>query len=202
MLRQRLRTRTSPLAKGVGRGLVVLFSIALAWYGLMLVLLAFKTGRGAVDALSGYHTVYDYLAKLQPSDVGGQARLIAGLVGLAAFLAFGYLALREIPRPYLARSDLRIAEDDRGYVDVTPRAMERVAEAAAAGQHGVASASARYGTDDLTVSITAARAAQVAPALRAVHTAAREALTQHGLPQLPVNVTLTGFERTQRRELQ
>lgn len=202
MPRQRIRTRTSPLAKGVGRGLVVLVSIGMIWYGLMVMLLAFKTGRKAVDGLSGYRTAYDYLARLQPPDVTGQTRLIAGLVGLAAFLLLGYLALREIPRPHLTRSDLRLAEDDHGRVDLAPRALERVAEAAATGQEGVASASARYGNDDLSVNITGSRAAQVAPALRAVHVAAREALAQHGLPPLPVNVTLTGFERIQRRELQ
>lgn len=202
MLRQRIRARTSPLAKGVGRVLLVLISVGMIWYGLMLLLLALKVDHDAVDGLSGYRTAYDYLVALKPSDVSGQTRLIAGLSGLAAFLLLGYLALKEIPRPYLARSDLRVTDDDRGHVDVAPRAVERVAEAAAAGQEGVASASARYGSDDLTVNITGARAGQVAPALRAVQTAAREALAQHGLPQMPVNVTLTGFERTQRRELQ
>ena len=42
MLRQRLRVEGSTLATTVGRVLVALLGAAIAWYGLMTMLLAFK----------------------------------------------------------------------------------------------------------------------------------------------------------------
>ncbi len=200
MPRQRLRSRTSPIAH-VGRAILVIFSLALVWYGLMLVLLALEASPGSLDAVSGYRTVYDYLAGLTPEDVDGLTRLIAALAGVAAFLAFGYLALKEIPRPYLARSDVRLTEDERGTVDVQPRAIERVAEAAAAEHPAVSSATGRYGTDDLDVSLDLQRARDLKETLIDVQDRVVNALHVHGLPEMPVNVTLTGFDRKQRREL-
>lgn len=200
MLRQRLRIRRSPLAY-LGRALLVLFSLALVWYGLMLVLLSVKVSPDSVDAISGYRSAYDELADLTPQDITGQTRLIAGLAGLAAFLVFGYLALKELPRPYLARGDLRLAEDGRGVTEVEPRAIERVAEVVAGGQADVSSARARYGTDVLTLDVTVRRARGVPEALREAQRRVRAALDDHGLPALPVDVTLTGFDRQQRREL-
>ncbi len=200
MPRQRLRSRTSPVAH-VGRAILVLFSLALVWYGLMLVLLAFKASPGSIDAVSGYRTVYDYLAGLTSEDVDGLTRLIAAFAGVAAFLAFGYLALKEIPRPYLARSDVRLTEDERGTVDVQPRAIERVAEAAAAEHPAVSSVTGRYGTDDLDVSLDLQRARDLKETLIDVQDRVVDALHVHGLPEMPVNVTLTGFDRKQRREL-
>lgn len=185
----------------VGRGLLVIFALALIWYGSMLVALALKVSPDAIDAISGYRTIYDHLSGLSAEDVDGRARLIAALAGIAAFLVFGYLALKEVPRPYLARSDLRLTEDARGTVDVQPRAIERVAEAAAAGHPAVSSAAGRYGTDDLSVDLTVQRARALNETLSDVQDRVLEALHRHGLPAPPVNVTLTGFERKQRREL-
>lgn len=200
MLRQRLRFRTSPLAF-LGRALLVLLAAALVWYGLMFLLLALKVEPDTVNDLSGYRSAYDYLADLEPADVDGQFRLIAGLAGLACFLLFGYLALKELPRPYLARSDLQLEEQERGITEVEPRAIERVAESAALEFPSVASASGRYGTDDLALDVSIVRARDLAETLSAVRTRAHERLVEHGLPELPVNVTLTGFERKGRREL-
>ena len=103
MLRQRLRTRTSPAAL-LGRVVVIVFALALVWYGLMTLLLALKVSPATVESISGYRTVYDELAGTSASDVrDSTTRLIVGLAGLAALLVFGFLALKEIPRPYLAR---------------------------------------------------------------------------------------------------
>lgn len=200
MLRQRLRSRTSPVAY-VGKAVLIIFSLALIWYGLMLALLALEVSPGSIDAISGYRSAYDYLAGLVPTDVDGQVRLIAALGGIAAFLLFGYLALKAIPRPYLARSDLRLAADERGTVDVESRAIERIAEAAASEHPAVSAATGRYGTDDLSVDLRVARARDLTDTLKNVQDRIRHALHVHDLPATPVNVTLTGFDRKRRREL-
>lgn len=201
MVRQRLRIGSSPLAL-LGRIVLVLFALALVWYGVMLVLLAFKVSPHTVNDLSGYRTAYNYLAGLHPADISGDTRLIAGLAGLAGFLVFGYLALKELPRPYLARSELRLADSKRGTVDVAPRAIERAVEGAALERDDVHDAAARYGGDALSLNLSVTRARELADILPAVRDRAREQLAVHGLPELPVNVTLTGYQQTRRRELQ
>jgi hypothetical protein len=200
MLRQRLRIGTSPLVL-LGRIVLVVFALALVWYGTMLVLLAFKMSPHTVNQLSGYRSAYNYLAGLKPRDITPSTRLIAGLAGLAGFLAFGYLAFKEIPRPYLARSELRLVDDDRGVVDVAPRAIERAVESSALELDAVREAAARYAGNELTVNISVTRARGLPDILRSVRAQAQTQLAAHGLPELPVNVTLTAFERTRRREL-
>ena len=200
MLRQRLRIGTSPLVL-LGRIVLVLFALALVWYGAMLMLLAFKVSPHTVNQLSGYRSAYNYLAGLKPRDITANTRLIAGLAGLAGFLVFSYLAFKEIPRPYLTRGELRLVDDERGVVDVAPRAIERAVEGAALDHEAVQDAAARYATDELTVSISVTRARELPDVLRSVRAQAHTQLAAHGLPDLPVNVTLTAFERTRRREL-
>lgn len=198
--RQRVRTRTSPVAL-VGRILVVLLALALLWYGLMLVLLALGVDPGLVDAISGYRTAFDFLAGLREGDLSELARLVAAVVGVLAFVLFGYLALKELPRPYLARHDVDLAESERGRDVVEPRAVERVAELAAGTHPAVAGAAGRFGGDDLTVNLGVRRARGLAEVLDDVHGRVVAALEQHGLPAVDVHVTLTGFERRTRREL-
>jgi hypothetical protein len=201
MLRQRLRARTSPLVF-VGRLLVLVFAAALIWYGLMTVLLAVKVSPSTVNSLSGYRTAFDWLTGLTPQDVDGSTtRAIIAGAGILAFLVFGYLALKEIPHPHFVRHDLQLAADDHGEVIVQPRAVERLAETAAQHNPAVASASGRYSEDDVTVAVTIRRARELAGTLRDVQERVASALDQHQLPTVPVNVTLTGYDRRQRREL-
>jgi hypothetical protein len=200
MFRQRLRIGTSPLVL-LGRIVLVLVALALVWYGAMLVLLALKVSPHTVNQLSGYRSAYNYLAGREPSDITSDTRLIAGLAGLAGFLVFGYLAIKEIPRPHLTRSDLRLIDEQRGAVDVAPRAIERAVEGAALERDDVQDAAARYATNELTVNVTVTRARELPDIVRAVRAQGREQLVTHGLPELPVNVTLTGYQRTRRREL-
>lgn len=159
------------------------------------------SSRWASSGISGYRTAYDYLAALVADDVGESTRLIAGVAGVAGFLFFGYLAIKEIPRPYLARGDLRLKEDDRGVVDVEPRAIERIAETAACKHRAVGSVTGRYGTDELAVDLGVKRARELDETLGDVQARVLHALDRHGLPPTPVVVTLTGFDRKQRREL-
>src|SRR5690242_5205830 len=153
MVRQRVRIGSSPLPL-LGRIVLVLFALALVWYGLMLALLAFKVSAHTVNQLSGYRSAYDYLAGLRPEDITRDTRLIAGLAGLAGFLVFGYLALKQIPRPHLTRSELQLSDEERGTVDVAPRAIERAVEGAALERDDVHEAAARYAGDDISVNLS------------------------------------------------
>lgn len=200
MPRQRVRARTSPLAF-VGRALVALLALALIWGGVALALLALKVDAGAVNDVTGYRSVYDFFTGLGPGDFDGTTRLVLGLIGLAALVLFGYLAWKEIPRPYLARRDINLSRDERGDVVLEPRAVERLAEASALRQRGVTAASGRYGGDDLSVDVSVRRTNEPAEVLRGVHSAVYDAIEAHGLPTLPVNVTLTGFKQKTGREL-
>lgn len=202
MLRQRLRIRTSPVDV-LGRLVTLAFALALIWYGLMTLLVAVKTDPSTVNALSGYRTVFDYLGGLRPGDIDDtQTRAILAASGVAGFLVFGYLAIKQLPRPYLARHDLELSAQDRGAITVEPRAIERLAEVAATANPAVIGARGRYGTDDLTVDVTVRRARDLAGTLRDAQVRVVRALDAHQLPAMPVNVILTGYERRQTRELQ
>ncbi|MDQ3630002.1 MAG: alkaline shock response membrane anchor protein AmaP [Actinomycetota bacterium] len=200
MLRQRLRTRTSALAV-IGRLLVGLLACALVFFGAMLLLLSLKVSAATVNGISGFRDAYDYLAGLEEEDLSQTARYVAGGAGLLAFFAFGYLALKEIPRPYLARHDLELSSDERGVVTIEPRAIERVAEATALRHHAVAGAAGRYGDDEIVVGLSVGQARDTATTLHEVQAAIAEALQRHGLPAMPIHLTLTGFERRTQREL-
>jgi hypothetical protein len=202
MLRQRMRARSFPVARVLADTLVVVFALGLVWGGAMLVALACKAAPGTIDSLSGYRTAYRYLASLQPSDITPATREVSAVAGAVAAVIFGCLAWRAIPRPYLARGDLRLAADERGSVDVSPRAIERAVESAALEHAAVTSARARYGTDDLTLDVAAARAGGLGETLQDVQRRARDSLARHELPPLSVNVTLVRLDRKHRRELQ
>lgn len=202
MLRQRLRERTSPLMF-LGRLVTLVFALALVWYGLMTLLLALKVSPSTVDTISGYRTAFDWLSGLSPADVdGATTRAIIAAAGVVAFLVFGYLALKQLPRPYLARRDLELTADERGGVTVEPRAVERLAEVAATAHPAVTDARGRYSSDDLSVDVTVRRARDLADTLHDAQRRVALALEQHELPAMPVNVTLTGYNRRHRRELQ
>ena len=201
MPRQRVRERTSVLAV-VGRLVPLVLALALIWYGAMLVLLAAKVSPSTVNGLSGYRTAYNYLSGLTPADVGGGAtRAILAGAGVAAFLIFGFLAFKQLPRPYLARHELRLANDARGEVVVKPRAIERMAEVAAKANPAITAAKGRYSVDDLTVDVNIRRARDIAQILQNAQGRVVVALEQHELPAMPVNITLIGYDSRSRREL-
>ena len=201
MPRQRVRERPSFLAL-VGRLIPLVLALALIWYGAMLVLLAAKVAPSTVNRLSGYRTAYNYLSGLTPADVsGGGTRAILAGAGLAAFLVFGFLAFKQLPRPYLARRELSLTADRRGEVVVEPRAIERVAEVAAKAHPAISDARGRYSVDDLTVDVNVRRARDVAQTLQSAQGRIVEALEQHELPAMPVNITLIGYDSRSRREV-
>jgi hypothetical protein len=200
VFRQRIRARVSG-AVFTGNLLVTMIGLALIWYGLMVVLLAFKASASFVDEISGYRAAYDYFAGLEPSEITARVRLIAGLAGLAAFVVFGVLAWKHLPRPYLARSELLLGEDERGTLIVEPRAVERAAEIAAREHPAVSESAGRYEIDAVAVNVHVRRGTDLAETLRDVDRRVHEALQRHDLPSMPVRVTLTGFDRQHRREL-
>ncbi len=200
MIRQRVNLRTPALAYIV-RALAIVLALGLIWYGLMVVLLAVKVSSHTVNSISAYRTIYNAAAKLGTNDFTTAVRLIAGFGGLIAFLIFIYLALQELPRPYLTRGDMELSKDEHGAIRVEPRAIERVAEVAAARNDNVTSAVGRLGDEELNVSIALRRASTVADTLRDVRQRIRSDLERHELTSLPVNVTLTGYDRKTRREL-
>ena len=111
MIRQRINLRT-PLLAYVVRALTLLLGAVLVWYGLMVVLLAVKVSPHTVNSISAYRTLYDDVAGLNATDFTTAVRLIAGIAGFLVFLACVYLALQELPRPYLARGAFTV-EDSR-----------------------------------------------------------------------------------------
>ncbi|MDQ2894409.1 MAG: hypothetical protein M3Y09_01980 [Actinomycetota bacterium] len=200
MIRQRIGLRTPGLAYVV-RALTVLLALALMWYGLMVVLLAVKVSPHTVNSLSAYHTLYDDVVGLKESDFSTAVRFIAGAAGLVALMVFVYLAAQELPRPYLARGDVILQAHERGKTVVKPRAIERMAELAAHGNANVSTASSRLGDQELNVDVSVRRASLAAGTLTDVRTRVLTDLDRHQFADLPVNVTLTGYDRKTKREL-
>lgn len=204
MIRQRINLRT-PLLAYLVRALTIVLGLALLWYGLMVVLLAIKVSPHTVNSISAYRTLYNDAANLTQADFTTVRRLIAGFAGLVAFVLFIYLAFQELPRPYLARGDVRLDEHEheheRGMTVVKPRAIERVAEFAARGNANVTAAAGRLGDRELNINVGMRRASIAADTLSDVHRRVSADLERHQLPGLPVNVTLTSYDRQTRREL-
>jgi hypothetical protein len=200
MTRQRINLHTPALGHVVAL-LTIILGALLLWYGLMVVLLAVKVSPHTVNSLSAYRTLYNDAADLQRSDFTTLRRLIVGFGGLIAFLVFLYLAFKAWPRPYRARREINLKDDVHGATTIEPRAIERVAELAARGNPDVTSASGRLGDEELSVTVAARHASTVAATLKDVHQRVRSELERHDLPTLPVNVTLTGYDRQTRREL-
>jgi hypothetical protein len=200
MIRQRINLRTPALAYLV-RLLTVVLAAALFWYGLMVVLLAVKVSPHTVNELSAYRTLYHDAATVTASDFATAGRLIAGFAGLLVFLVGIYLALQEVPRPYLARGEFRIGDRERGDTTISPRAVERVAEIAAKAHRDVTAASGRLGDEQVDIQVHVRNARRAADTLREVQHRVAASFDEHGLPALLVNVTLTGYDRPTTREL-
>ena len=200
MIRQRIVVRI-PWPAYVVRALTALLGAATVWYGLMVVLLAVKVSPHAVNQISAYRTLYRHAAELTTADFTTPVRLVAGFTGLMACLLFVYLTAGQLPRPSLARSDMTLDKQQRGTTLVKPRAIERIAEYASQENPGVVRAHGRLGNQELSVTLTTARATTVSDTLKNTQDRVIAALAIHDLPRLPVNVTLAGYDSKTRREL-
>ena len=202
MPRQRISQRTPMLAL-LGLIVPLLLALALIWYGAMLLLIAVKVSPSTANSISGYRTVWRWFSALDASSVSGaQTRGIIAGCGVAAFLIFGFLAFKHLPRPYLTRRELSLSDDHQGEVTVRPRAIERIAEVAAETLYGVSYARGRYSVDGLFVDLSVRRPRNLADTMHDAQRRVADALERHGLPTMPVNVTLTGYDGRNRRELQ
>lgn len=199
MPRQRIRAHDSPVAL-VGRLVLILFALAAVWYGLMVLLLGLGVKPALVNLISGYRTVYDALSGVGPQAFDGNVRLIVAVAGLVGFLLFGFLAYKELPRPYASRRRLELEGDERGSVAVEPRAVERVAEGAALQSGSVTAAAGRYEGEELVVNVHVDRPLGLPDALRDVRTRVTRALGEHELPPVPVAVVLAGLDQEQKTQ--
>jgi hypothetical protein len=181
-MRQRIHVDGSSITNTVGRILVALLGAAIAWYGLMVMLLAFKVSPATVNDVSGYRTAFDYLSGLTPGDISSTDRLIVAGVALVLALIALFLLWRGLPRPHLARHDVTVAETDLGTTAIGPRAMERAVE-------GVA------------LAITARNASELVKTLHEVEDRAFASLDRHQLELGRVDVTLAGYDSPNGREL-
>jgi hypothetical protein len=200
VLRRRLVVRGAR-ARLASRLVGLILGAALVWYGLMAILLAAKADPETVNALSGYRTVYDAVTGVEAGDLSGGRRAIVAAAGLLLFLLLGALALAQLPHPSISRPDLTLASDERGEVLMEPRAVERLAELAAEQHPGVAAASGRYDGDELAVDVTVGRPTELDSVLRGVRERVAGALREHGLPDVPVPVTVTDFQPERRRKV-
>lgn len=203
MLRQRIRARSSRLGELAGLVLAAILALALLWYGLMCLLLALGVDSGFINTISGYRTAFNFLAGLEQADLDGATRPILAGAGLLAFLIFGFLAFKALPSPYLARQDLDLGDgdDQRGVTTVEARALERLAECSSKSHPAVASSQARATAERLELDVDLLRADSLGPDLEEIRERVRIALSDHNLPPRPVDVTMVGFQPTQRREL-
>jgi hypothetical protein len=200
VIRQRIHLRTSALAYLV-RLITIVLGLALVWYGAMVILLAVKVSPHTVNSISAYRTLYHDVTGLNSGDFTTTVRLIGGFGAFLAFLLLSYLALQELPRPYLARGPLTLTDEPTGETTTKPRAVERLAEIAAQQNSAVTAASGRLGEQELNVSIDTSRALLAAETLNDVRRRVKSALQTHELTDLPVNVVLTGYDRKTKREL-
>jgi hypothetical protein len=201
MPRQRLRTQGSPLANAVARILVVLLGAALAYYGLMLVLLALKVSPAFVNDVSGYRTAFDYLAALSAGDISRSDRIVTAIVALLLAAVAAFLIWRGLPRPHLARHAIELSDGGRGTTEIGPRAVERAVESAALAHPAVVAARARYDDDGVVLLVTARHAATLAETLHEVEERAFESLAKHELELGRIDVMLAGYDTSKGREL-
>jgi hypothetical protein len=168
----------------IGRLLAALADALLLWYGLMLALLALKVSPHAVNEISGYRTIFDWLAGLQATDT---VRAATAAAGLALCAVCAVLAWRSQPRRTPA---LELPANGRGSVTVAARAIERMAERAAAGAPSVTSASARHTGGAVEIDLTVSDPRALDASLSGAQKRTAEAFATHEIPPPPLNVTL------------
>lgn len=194
MTRQRIRVRQIGLSDLGLRLLVSLLAVAIAFYGVMVVLAALKVDPRTIDHASAYRTVYHHLTSITADQISGRDRLIVAAAGLLCAALFGPVAWRALPRPYLARTGLDTpAAPGSGSTDVAPRAIERIAEVAARHSTNVEDATARYGTATVDLRVRLRNAERLLEELTDIQQRAREGIRAHGLPDTTtIDVTLAG----------
>jgi hypothetical protein len=182
----------------MGKMLVAVVGAVLFWYGLMVVLLAFQVSPDLVRSLSAYRTLYDNLASLHPADITTTVRIAVGVAGAVVFVVLATLAVKALPRPYLARQSLLLDHGKRGTTTIEPRALEHLARVAAECGAAVDSARGLYGARALSVDVSLRDPDALDAALRDARRRVQEAVGRHDLPDMPVDITLAGVQPPKR----
>lgn len=200
MPRQRLGLPGGVLTT-LGQKLMVLVGLALVWGGAVVVLLAAGVAPADVQTYTGWRTVYDELAALGPASWDDTTAIVVAVVGVVLFLVLLRLGWAQRITPHLARTDEVLRDDELGTVTVDPRAIERAAEIAAGRGAAVHAVRARLGEDELTVTIHARGADEIAETLRGAQQRVRAALQDTGTPEQSVRVVVTRFTAPSTRDL-
>jgi hypothetical protein len=201
MTRRSLAHRRHRLARLCGRVLTGGLALVLIWYGAMLALLAVKVSPHTINEISGYRTLYNDAAGLRHADFTTPVRLIASVAGFIACCFFLWLAAQQLGARDLGRQQVTISEEDKGTTTVKARAIERLAEITARSHADVTHASGHLHDDQLNVEIETCQPDSAASVLRTVAARVLDALAGHELPPVTVNVTVTGYKPTARRQL-
>lgn len=200
MPRQRLGL-PSGILTSIGQRLMLLLGLALIWGGAVVVLLAAGVAPADVQSATGYRTVYDELAALGPARWDRTTAAVVAMAGVLVSVALLTLGWGQRITPHRARTELVLTDDALGTTTVHPRAIERAAEVAAARGAAVHAVRARLGDDELTVTIHARGADQLADTLRGAQQRVRSALQDAGTPQQTVRVVVTRFTAPSTRDL-
>lgn len=193
--------RRHRLARVCGRVLTGGLALLSIWYGAMVALLAAKVSPVAINAISGYRTLYGDVAGLRHADFTTPVRVIAGLAGFTAFCFFVWVAARQLAPSDVGQQAVTIGDEDTGSTTVKARAIERLAEITARSHADVTHATGHLHDDQLDVDIDTCRPDTAADVLRSVAARVLDAVAGHELPPVTVNVTITGYEPTTQRQL-
>ncbi len=202
-MRQRVHL-SSTWRTTLGKLLCAVVALAVAWFGLALLLVALGAAPDDVDRWLGYRTAYDAVAGLDGTGVEATWRIGLAVGGLLACVVLLALAWAQVPKPELARHDIELvpggdaAPATPGETTVNARAVERAAELAALSVGGIDAARARLDGAEVVVALRATRADGLPDTLLAARSAADDALTDHGFEGLDARVVLAGFDKEPR----
>ena len=184
----------------LGKLLTAVVALAVAWFGLSLLLVALGVAPDDVDRALGYRTAYDAVAGLDGTGLDTTYRIALGAGGIVLCLVLLALAWAQVPRPELTRHDVDLPAADPtagpgGETTVQARAVERAAEVATLSVAGIDAARARLDGTEVVVALRSTKPTDLPDQLRAAQAAARDALTDHGLQGFDARVVLAGFDK-------
>lgn len=194
----------SGIATAAGQKLMLLVAVGLVYAGAVALALAAGVHGDDLERISGAGWLHDRLAELDPStwSRGATATVAALGVLLAVLLLRLAWAQRLVPQRTRTAFELSATAPAAGRTTVQPRAIERAAEVAAAGDPGVRAAKATLGDGDLTVHLHARDAARLPEILRDAERRTRAALHAAGVgDDVGLRLTITRFSAPSRTEL-
>ncbi len=191
MIRQRIRVRGRRIGTMTGALLVSVLALGLMFYGVIVILAAFKVGPHTLNSVSAYATIRDRLTEIDAGNITVLDRIIVAAAGLACLLVFAPLTWKALPRASLARQVTGLdTPGEHGRTELAPRAIERAAEVAAGRHDLVGRAIARCSSGRIEVRVELSRPDEITPVLREIQARVQETLSDHGLPRQRIDITL------------